>query len=225
MLYSVGKDSSVHAPTGAQGLLPGASALSLPAHRHRAGTSAPCWSTATAWPREYGLDLLVHSNEEAARAGVNPFDTETGEYSRLMLTEALKAALDRYGFDAAIGGGRRDEEKSRAKERDLLPSQRRPCLGSAQPAARAVAPVQCAAGARRDDARLPAVELDRARCLELHPGRERFPIVPLYLAAERQVVERGGTLIMVDDERMRLQADGEAARRAASASARWAAGR
>src|SRR6478609_7215209 len=63
------------------------------------------------------LDLLVHGNDEATRAGVNPFTTETGEYSRLMLTEALRQALDRYGFDVAIGGGRRDEEKSRAKER------------------------------------------------------------------------------------------------------------
>src|SRR5436190_22052021 len=66
---------------------------------------------------EYGFELLVHGNDNAAAAGINPFETEVGEYSRLMLTEPLRSALDRHGFDAALGGARRDEEKSRAKER------------------------------------------------------------------------------------------------------------
>ena len=116
MLYSVGKDSSVMLHLARKAF-------------HPAPPPFPFLHIATGWDfqalldhrdrmaRAYGLDLLVHGNTDAAKAGVNPFDTETGEYSRLMLTEALKAALGRYGFDAALGGGRRDDEKSRAKER------------------------------------------------------------------------------------------------------------
>src|SRR5690242_20629924 len=116
MLYSVGKDSSVMLHLARKAFFParppfpflhiasGWDFRALLEHRDRMAA-------------EYRLDLLVHRNEQAARAGVNPFDTETGEYTRLMLTEARKAALDRHGFDAAIGGGRRDEEKARAKER------------------------------------------------------------------------------------------------------------
>lgn len=116
MLYSVGKDSSVMLHLARKAFYP-------------APPPFPFLHIATGWDfrelldhrdrmaAQYGLTLLTHCNEEAARAGVNPFDTEAGEYSRLMLTEALKAALDRNGFDAAFGGGRRDEEKSRAKER------------------------------------------------------------------------------------------------------------
>jgi sulfate adenylyltransferase subunit 2 len=116
MLYSVGKDSSVMLHLARKAFF-------------RAPPPFPFLHIASGWDfraliehrdrmvAEYGLDLLVHGNDEAVAAGVNPFDTETGEYSRLMLTEALEAALDRHGFDAALGGGRRDEEKARAKER------------------------------------------------------------------------------------------------------------
>ena len=116
MLYSVGKDSSVMLHLARKAFYP-------------APPPFPFLHIATGWDfqalldhrdrmaKKYGLELLVHGNTEAAQTGINPFDTETGEYSRLMLTEALKVALDRYGFDAALGGGRRDEEKSRAKER------------------------------------------------------------------------------------------------------------
>src|SRR5258707_7867617 len=116
MLYSVGKDSSVMLHLARKAFFParplfpflhiasGWDFRALLEHRDRMAA-------------EYGLELLVHANEEAAAAGINPFDTETGEYSRLMLTEVLKDALDHHGFDAAFGGGPRDEEKARAKER------------------------------------------------------------------------------------------------------------
>ena len=109
MLYSVGKDSSVMLHLARKAFFP-------------ASPPFPFLHIASGWDfraliehrdrmaAEYGLELLVHANEEAAAAGINPFDTETGEYSRLMLTEVLKDALDRHGFDAAFGGGRRDEE-------------------------------------------------------------------------------------------------------------------
>jgi sulfate adenylyltransferase subunit 2 len=203
MLYSVGKDSSVMLHLALKAFFP-------------ARPPFPFLHIATGWDfrallkhrdrmaAEYKLDLLVHTNAEAAKAGVNPFDTETGEYSRLMLTEALKAALDRHGFYAAIGGGRRDEEKARAKERIFSrrsrghvwdPRNQRPELW------------------RLFNARLAPGDTMRVFPLsnwtELdvwsYIQAERIPIVPLYLAAERKVVARGGTLLMVDDERMRLR--------------------
>jgi sulfate adenylyltransferase subunit 2 len=202
MLYSVGKDSSVMLHLARKAFFP-------------ARPPFPFLHIASGWDfrallehrdsmaAEYELDLLVHTNEEAAKSGVNPFDTETGEYSRLMLTEALKAALDRHGFDAAIGGGRRDEEKARAKERVFShrnrghvwdPRNQRPELW------------------RLFNARLAPGDTMRVFPLsnwtELdvwsYIQTEEIPIVPLYLAADRPVVERGGTLLVVDDERMRF---------------------
>ena len=203
MLYSVGKDSSVMLHLARKAFFPAPPPFpflhiasgwdfgALLAHRDRMAAA-------------YGLELLVHSNEEAAASGINPFDTETGEYSRLMLTEALKAALDRHGFDAAIGGGRRDEEKSRAKER----------IFSHRAAGHAWEP------------RSQRPELWRLFNTRLAPGDtmrvfplsnwteldvwtyihvQAIPIVPLYLAADRPVVAREGALIMVDDDRMRLR--------------------
>jgi sulfate adenylyltransferase subunit 2 len=156
---------------------------------------------------QYGLDLLVHANEAAARAGVNPFDTETGEYSRLVLTEALKEALDRYGFDAAFGGGRRDEEKARAKERIFShrsaghtwdPRNQRPELWR-------LFNTRLAAG---DTMRVFPLSNWTELDVWTYIQAEQIPIVPLYLSAERYVVERDGNLIAVDDERMRFL-DGE----------------
>ena len=208
MLYSVGKDSSVM--------------LHL-AHKafHPAPPPFPFLHIATGWDFQalldhrdrmanaHELDLLVHGNAEAAQRGVNPFDTETGEYSRLMLTEALKAALDRYGFDAALGGGRRDEEKSRAKERIFShrssghiwePRNQRPELWR-------LFNTRLAPG---DSMRVFPLsnwtELDIWTYIEA----QSIPIVPLYLAADREVVVRGSAMIAVDDERMRLRPGEEA---------------
>jgi sulfate adenylyltransferase subunit 2 len=202
MLYSVGKDSSVMLHLARKAFFPArppfpflhiASGWDFRAvieHRDRMATS-------------YGLDLLVHGNQEAAAAGVNPFDTETGEYSRLMLTEALKAALDRHGFDAAFGGGRRDEEKARAKERVFShrnaghvwdPRNQRPELWR-------IFNTRLAPG---DTMRVFPLSNWTELDVWTYIQAESIPVVPLYLAAERSVVVRGDNLIAVDDQRMRL---------------------
>jgi sulfate adenylyltransferase subunit 2 len=209
MLYSVGKDSSVMLHLARKAF-------------HPAPPPFPFLHIATGWDfwelldhrdrmaAQYGLTLLTHCNQEAARAGIDPFDTEAGEYSRLMLTEALKAALDKHGFDAAVGGGRRDEEKSRAKERIFShrgpghvwdPRNQRPELWR-------LFNTRLAPG---DTMRVFPLsnwtELDVWTYIEA----EAIPLVPLYLAAVRPVVERNGALIVVDDDRLRL-APGETAR-------------
>ena len=203
LLYSVGKDSSVMLHLARKAFYPGPPPF-------------PFLHIASGWDfrallehrdrmtAEYGLKLLVHSNRVAATAGISPFETETGEYTRLMLTEPLKAALDQHGFDAALGGGRRDEEKSRAKERIFShrspghvwePRRQRPELWNLF------------------NARLAAKETMRVFPLSnwteldvwTYIGSAAIPIVPLYLAAERPVVLRDGALIVVDDSRMALR--------------------
>lgn len=202
MLYSVGKDSSVMLHLARKAFFP-------------ARPPFPFLHIATGWDfralldhrdrmaKENGLDLLVHGNEAAARAGVNPFDTETGEYSRLMLTEALKAALDHHGFDAAIGGARRDEEKSRAKERVFShrsaghvwePRNQRPELWR-------LFNTRLAPG---DSMRVFPLSNWTEFDIWTYIQAESVPIVPLYLAADREIVVRDGTLFVVDDERMRF---------------------
>jgi sulfate adenylyltransferase subunit 2 len=201
MLYSVGKDSSVMLHLARKAF-------------HPAPPPFPFLHIATGWDfqalldhrdrmtKAYGLELLVHGNTDAANAGVNPFDTETGEYSRLMLTEALKAALDLYGFDAALGGGRRDEEKSRAKERIFShrspghiwePRNQRPELWR-------LFNTRLAPG---DSMRVFPLSNWTELDIWTYIDSQSIPVVPLYLAADREVVVRGSALIAVDDERMR----------------------
>ena len=153
--------------------------------------------------KEMGMDLLIYQNPEAAALGINPFDHGSQVHTDLWKTQGLKQALDKYGFDVAFGGGRRDEEKSRAKERIFS-------FRSAQ---------------HRWDPKNQRPELWRLYNTRKKPGEsirvfpisnwteldiwqyiylENIPIVPLYFAAERPVVDRGGTLIMVDDERLSL---------------------
>jgi sulfate adenylyltransferase subunit 2 len=137
-------------------------------------------------------------------------------------TEGLKQALDKYGFDAAFGGARRDEEKSRAKERIFSfrdrqhrwdPKRQRPELWSLYNVRK---------NPGREHPRLPAVQLDRARRLAIHPARG-IEIVPLYFAAPRPTVERDGLMMMVDDERLPLERPARAVSNARCASARSAA--
>jgi sulfate adenylyltransferase subunit 2 len=165
--------------------------------------------------KELGFELLVHKNPEAVARGINPFDHGSALHTDIWKTEGLKQALDKYGFDAAFGGARRDEEKSRAKERIFS-------FRSAQ---------------HRWDPKNQRPELWRLYNTRKHPGEslrvfpisnwteldiwqyiqlENIPIVPLYFAAERPVVERDGALIMVDDDRFRC-----AGRDAADASVRF----
>ena len=154
--------------------------------------------------RRLGLELLVHINEEGRRQGINPFTHGSRVHTDVMKTQALKQALDRYGFDAAFGGARRDEERSRAKERVYSfrdrhhrwdPKNQRPELWN----------LYNGRVHKGESIRVFPLsnwtELDVWQYIYL----ENIPIVPLYLAAERPVVERDGTLIMVDDARMPLE--------------------
>jgi sulfate adenylyltransferase subunit 2 len=201
-LYSIGKDSSV--------LLH----LILKAF-HPSKPPFPLLHIDTGWKfremiafrdetaRRLGLDLRVYTNQEGKRLGINPFDHGAAYYTHVMKTEALKAALSFYGFDAAFGGARRDEEKSRAKERvfsfrtanhEWDPKNQRPEFWSLyngrihQGESIRVFPLS------------NWTELDIWHYIML----EDLPIVPLYFAAPRPVVVRDGSLIVVDDERMRL---------------------
>jgi sulfate adenylyltransferase subunit 2 len=152
----------------------------------------------------YGVRVLVHQNPEALRLGINPFDHGSEVHTDLWRLQGLKQALQAHGFDAAFGGGRRDEEKSRAKERICSfhsasqrwdPKNQRPELWRLYNGRKH----------RGESIRVVPIsnwtELDVWQYVHL----ERIPIVPLYLAAERPVVERDGVLLMVDDERFPLR--------------------
>jgi sulfate adenylyltransferase subunit 2 len=204
MLYSIGKDSSVMLHLARKAFAPGPLPFPLLhidttwkfrdmiAHRERIA-------------RDYGLDLVVHTNRQALAEGINPFD-HGAAYTDIMKTQALKQALDADGFDVIFGGARRDEEKSRAKERIFSvresghrwnPKAQRPEFWD------------------NFNTRLQAGQTLRVFPLSnwteadiWHYIRaENIPIVPLYLAAERPVVERDGQWIMVDDTRFRLRPD------------------
>jgi sulfate adenylyltransferase subunit 2 len=156
--------------------------------------------------RELGFDLIVHINEEGVRDGVNPFDHGSNFHTHVMKTVALRQALDRHGFDAAFGGARRDEEKSRAKER----------IFSFRNSAHAWDPKN----QRPEMWRIYNTRISDGESIRVFPLsnwteldiwqyilREGIPIVPLYFARKRPVVERDGMLIMVDDDRMKLRPD------------------
>ena len=201
-LYSVGKDSSVLLHLMRRAFYP--SPLPFPLLHIDTGwkfREMIAFRDETA--RRHGLDLLVHTNEEARAQGINPFD-HGAFYTHAMKTEALKAALRRHGFDAAFGGARRDEEKSRAKERVFSfrtaaqhwdPKDQRPEFWRLYNGR--VAPGE---GVR-------VFPLSNWTELDIwhYVLAEDIPIVPLYRAAPRPVVERDGNLIVVDDGRMRLR--------------------
>jgi sulfate adenylyltransferase subunit 2 len=203
LLYSIGKDSSV--------LLH----LAMKAF-HPAPLPFPVMHIDTTWKfkemiefrdrraQELGLDLRIATNTEAVEQGVTPFTHGTHEYTRIMKTVALREGIDRYGFDAAIGGARRDEERSRAKERIF--SMREPGHRweprKQSPEFWRTANTSLAPGQSMRVFPLSNwTELDIWRYIE----REDIEIPSLYFAKERPVVERGGTLIMVDDERYPLE--------------------
>jgi sulfate adenylyltransferase subunit 2 len=204
MLYSIGKDSAVMLDIALRAFYP-------------AKPPFPLLHVDTTWKframiefrdrraRELGLELLVHTNPDGLAQGIGPFTHGSAVHTDVMKTQALKQALDKYGFDAAFGGARRDEEKSRAKERIFSfrsaqhrwdPKNQRPELWRLY-------------NARKHKGESIRVfpmsnwtELDIWQYIYLH----EVPIVPLYFAAQRPVIERDGTLIMVDDERMPLAA-------------------
>ena len=201
MLYSIGKDSSVMLHLAMKAFYPEKPPF-------------PFLHIDTTWKfremidfrdhiaGEKGIEMLVYTNEEGIRQGINPFD-HGAAYTDIMKTQALKQALDLYGFTAAFGGGRRDEEKSRAKER----------LFSFRNAAHAWDPKN----QRPEMWKLYNTEIRKGESIRVFPisnwtekdiwqyiRREAIDIVPLYFAAERPVVCRDGNIIMVDDDRMRL---------------------
>jgi sulfate adenylyltransferase subunit 2 len=203
MLYSVGKDSSVMLHLARKAFAP--AKLPFPLLQIASGWDfREMLEFRDATARKYGLELLVHTNDEGELAGVKPW-THGAAYSDIMLTQALRQALDKHGFDAAFGGGRRDEEKSRAKERIFSfrsahhrwdPKNQRPELWSLYNARKN----------RGESIRVFPLsnwtELDVWQYIHL----QGVPIVPLYLAKPRPVVRRDGRLIMVDDERLPLAA-------------------
>ena len=203
MLYSVGKDSAVMLHLARKAFFP-------------APPPFPVLHIASGWDfqdlldhrdrtvEEYGLELIVEHNQDAAKSGINPFDSASGVYSQMMLIEPLKNALSRHGFDAAFGGGRRDEEKSRAKERIFSfrsashrwdPKNQRPELWKLYNMHKA----------KGESIRVFPLsnwtELDVWQYIHL----ENIDIVPLYYASKRGVVERDGLTLVVDDDRFRLE--------------------
>ncbi|MBB6523420.1 sulfate adenylyltransferase subunit CysD [Pseudoteredinibacter isoporae] len=203
MLYSVGKDSAVMMHLAMKAFYPGKPPF-------------PLMHVDTTWKfremiefrdqrvKELGWDLIVHINQEGVEMGVGPFTHGSAKHTDIMKTAALKQALDKYGFDAAFGGARRDEEKSRAKERVYSfrdkhhrwdPKNQRPELWN----------IYNGKVDKGESIRVFPLsnwtELDIWQYIHL----EDIPIVPLYLAEKRPVVERDGVLIMVDDDRMPLE--------------------
>lgn len=199
MLYSIGKDSSVMLHLTLKAFYPEKPPF-------------PFLHVDTTWKfhemirfrdhvaKKYGIEMLVHSNQEGIEQGINPFDHGSA-YTDIMKTQALKQALGKYGFTAAFGGGRRDEEKSRAKER----------IFSFRNAAQAWDPKN----QRPEMWKLYNTRIHQGESIRVFPisnwtekdiweyiRRENIEIVPLYFAKERPVIERDGDLIMVDDDRI-----------------------
>ncbi len=203
MLYSIGKDSAVMLHLAMKAFYPARPPFPL-LHVDTRWKFRDMYAFRDRMVRETGMDLLVHINPDGVAKDINPFTHGSAIHTDIMKTEGLKQALDKYGFDAAFGGARRDEEKSRAKERVFSfrtaghrwdPKNQRPELWKLY-------------NARKHKGESMRVfplsnwtELDIWQYIYL----ENVPIVPLYYAAERPVVERDGTLIMVDDERMPLK--------------------
>jgi sulfate adenylyltransferase subunit 2 len=203
MLYSIGKDSSVLLHLAMKAFHPGKPPFPL-LHVDTTWKFREMIAFRDQRARDLGLDLLVHTNQEGVARNIGPFSHGSALYTDVMKTQALRQALDHYGFDAAIGGARRDEEKSRAKERIFShrsaahrwdPKDQRPELWNLYNTL--LAPGE----SMRVFPLSNWTELDIWEYIQL----ERIPIVPLYFAAPRPVVERDGALIMVDDDRMPLR--------------------
>jgi sulfate adenylyltransferase subunit 2 len=203
LLYSIGKDSSVLLRLAQKAFYPGKIPFKL-LHIDSTWKFREMLEFRDKFCKEQGLDLIVHHNAEGKKKGVNPFDYGSRKYTDIMKTHALLEALEMGGYDVAFGGARRDEEKSRAKERIYSfrdsnhqwdPKNQRPELWSLF------------------NSRINPGESVRAFPLSnwtecdiwQYIRLENIPIVPLYFAKKRPVVKRDGMLIMVDDDRMRLE--------------------
>jgi len=203
LLYSIGKDSACMLHLARKAFFPARPPFPL-LHVDTTWKFRAMYALRDRMARESGMELLVHRNPEAARLGINPFTHGSQLHTDLWKTQGLRQALDQHGFDAAFGGARRDEEASRAKERIFSfrsaghgwdPKAQRPELWRLY-------------NARKRPGESIRVfplsnwtELDVWQYIHL----ERIPVVPLYFAAVRPVVERDGILVMVDDERLPLR--------------------
>jgi sulfate adenylyltransferase subunit 2 len=202
MLYSVGKDSSVMLHLARKAFFPAPPPFPL-LHVDTGWKFKAMYEHRDRTARDHGMRLIVHRNEAATTAGITPFSHGSSYYTDVMKTEALKQALDAGVFDAIFGGARRDEETSRAKERIFSfrsanhvwdPKAQRPELWS-------VYNTHLRAG---ETMRVFPLSNWTEADIWSYIQREQIPIVPLYLAAPRPVVERNGTLLMVDDDRFPL---------------------
>jgi sulfate adenylyltransferase subunit 2 len=202
MLYSIGKDSAVMTHLARKAFYPGKLPFPL-LHIDTKWKFKEMIAFRDSFTKEHGLDLIVHTNEQGRADNINPFDHGSNKYTQIMKTQALLQALAAGGYDAAFGGARRDEEKSRAKERIYSfrdrygqwdPKNQRPELWNLYN------------GKLTKGETIRAFPLSNWTELDiwLYIYLEKIQIVPLYFAAERPVVERNGTLIMVDDERIPL---------------------
>jgi sulfate adenylyltransferase subunit 2 len=203
MLYSIGKDSGVMLHLARKAFYPSPPPFPL-LHVDTTWKFRAMYEFRERMAAEAGMDLLIWQNPEAVERGINPFDHGSAVHTDMWKTDGLKQALDHFGFDCAFGGARRDEEKSRAKERIFSirsaqhrwdPKQQRPELWRVYNVRRNLGE------SLRVFPLSNWTELD----VWLYIHREQLPIVPLYFSAPRPVVERGGTLIMVDDDRMPLE--------------------
>lgn len=200
MLYSIGKDSAVMLHLARKAFFPGK--LPFPVlHVDTRWKFQEMYQFRDRMVKEMNLDLLVHINPDGIEQGINPFTYGSAKHTDIMKTQGLKQALDKYGFDAAFGGARRDEEKSRAKERVYSfrdskhrwdPKNQRPELWN----------IYNGKINKGESIRVFPLsnwtELDIWQYIYL----EHIPIVPLYFAAEREVIEMNGTLVMIDDDRI-----------------------
>ena len=203
LMYSIGKDSSVLLHLAKKAFYPGKLPFPL-LHVDTTWKFKDMIAFRDRLAAKGDFDLIVYTNEDGRDGDVNPFDYDADTYTQIMKTDALKTALDTYEFDAAFGGARRDEEKSRAKERVFSlrdkyhqwdPSNQRPELWSIYNS-----------NIRKDE-EIRVFPLSNWTELDVwqYIYQEGIEIVPLYFATERPVVRRRGTWIMVDDERMRLE--------------------
>jgi sulfate adenylyltransferase subunit 2 len=202
MLYSIGKDSAVMLHLARKAFFPGRLPFKL-MHIDTGWKFTEMYEFRDRLVEEYDLDLIVHRNEDGVRQGINPFDHGSAKHTDIMKTQALKQALDLHRFDAAFGGARRDEEKSRAKERVYSFRDRNHRWDSKNQ--------------RPELWNIYNGKIDRGESIRVFPlsnwteldiwqyiHLESIPIVPLYFSAERPVIERDGMLLNVHDDRMKL---------------------
>ncbi len=203
MLYSIGKDSSVMLHLALKAFYPGKPPFPL-LHVDTTWKFRDMISFRDKRAEDVGMQLIVHVNEDGVRQGITPFTHGSRVYTDVMKTQGLKQALDKYRFDAAFGGARRDEEKSRAKERVFSfrdsnhgwdPRNQRPELWN-------IYNTKVSLG---ESIRVFPLSNWTELDIWLYVLVEKIPVVPLYMAAERPVVDRDGALIMVDDDRMPLE--------------------